>query len=259
MDMKSKTKQLKEQLLKLSSIEERLDLLKNKYDGDTVYIVTCGPSLSTHDEAELKNKLKDKLVFSIKQAYNVVKEETDFHLINTYNLSDYEWSSESIVYWSLSKSYANEQLQRIIQMNAPLDLIIPITNPPFINREQTIQATNNFDEFYKMGTNTEVTWGIGMMYEMAIPLALLLGCKKLVVIGWDLGDPSKSYSPEQWPHFFKDKRTKLTGPMEGEIAELIRSTDKLYDWFQTKGVELEILSDTSFVSDKYKRVKLSDI
>ena len=67
MDMKSKTKQLKEQLLKLSSIEERLDLLKNKYDGDTVYIVTCGPSLSTHDEAELKNKLKDKLVFSIKQ------------------------------------------------------------------------------------------------------------------------------------------------------------------------------------------------
>ena len=54
-------------------------------------------------------------------------------------------------------------------MNETLDLFIPITNPPFINREQTIQATNNFDEFYKMGTNTEVTWGIGMMYEMAIP------------------------------------------------------------------------------------------
>ena len=29
-------------------------------------------------------------------------------------------------------------------------------------------------------------WGPGTMYEMAIPLALYMGCSKIVTIGWDL-------------------------------------------------------------------------
>jgi len=33
-------------------------------------------------------------------------------------------------------------------------------------------------------------WGPGIMYEMAIPLALYLGCKKIVTVGWDIGDLS---------------------------------------------------------------------
>ena len=33
-------------------------------------------------------------------------------------------------------------------------------------------------------------WGPGIMYEMALPLALYLGCKKIVTIGWDIGDLS---------------------------------------------------------------------
>ena len=33
-------------------------------------------------------------------------------------------------------------------------------------------------------------WGPGIMYEMAIPLAIHLGCKKIVTIGWDIGDIS---------------------------------------------------------------------
>ena len=130
--MKSKTKDIKNKFQQIESIQERLELLKDQYKDDTVYIVTCGPSLQKHDLKELKSKLKNKLVFSIKQAYNILKEETDFHLLNTYNLSEYEWSDNSIIYWSLSKSYANEQLQRIVNMKAPIDLFIPVINPPFV-------------------------------------------------------------------------------------------------------------------------------
>ena len=101
--MHNKTNKLKSDIQKIESIQERLELLKDQYKDDTVYIVTCGPSLQKHDVKELKSKLKDKLVFSIKQAYNVLKEETDFHLLNTYNLSEYEWSDNTIIYWSLSK------------------------------------------------------------------------------------------------------------------------------------------------------------
>ena len=33
-------------------------------------------------------------------------------------------------------------------------------------------------------------WGGGITYEIAIPLAVHLGCKKIVTIGWDIGDLS---------------------------------------------------------------------
>ncbi len=257
--MKKITTQLKSDFHQKDSIEERLHLLKDKYKDETAYIVTCGPSLSKHDVNLLKLKLKDKLVISIKQAYNLLKEETDFHILNTYNLSEYKWDPKSIVYWSLSKSYADEQLQRIVSMGAPIDLYIPVINPPFINRQQTTQATCNFDDFYMMETHTEVKFGVGMMYEMGIPLALLLGCKKIVAIGWDLGDPKQNFSPENWKHFYNDKRTKITGPVEGEISEIIKSTDSLYDWFINKNIDFKILSDQSYISSKFSRITLNDI
>ena len=255
--MKQITKQLKSNFYTKDSIEERLQLLKNKYQDETAYIVTCGPSLSKHDANVLKSKLKDKLVISIKQAYNILKEETDFHLLNTYNFSNYEWDPKTIVYWSLSKSFADEQLQRIVNMEAPIDLYIPVINPPFINRSQTIQSTCNFEDFHMMETHTEVKFGVGMMYEMAIPLILLLGCKKVVSIGWDLGDPGNSTT--EWSHFYKNNVNKITRPADGEIEEKLKSTDKLYDWFLKKGIDFKIISNESFVSPKFPRITLDDI
>jgi len=255
--MKKQTLKIKSDIQKLDSIQERLELLKDKYKDDTVYIVTCGPSLQTHDIDSLKTKLKDKLVFTIKQAYSVLDEIVDFHLLNTYNLSEYKWNKDSIVFWSVSKSYADEQLQRILDMNAPIDLYVPVINPPFVNYNQTVQATNNFDEFYRLGKDTEVMFGIGMMYELGIPLALHLGVKNIVTIGWDLGEPSKSTT--NWNHFYNLDIGKVTGPASGEIAQKIDSTDKLYEWLKNKKINLSILSDRSFVSKKFKRIKLSDI
>ena len=46
--MKLITKDLKNKLKKLDSIEERLDTLRNKYKGHTAYLISCGPSLSSH-------------------------------------------------------------------------------------------------------------------------------------------------------------------------------------------------------------------
>ena len=81
--MKQITKQLKQDIQSFNSIEERLKYLKNKYKGETAYIVTCGPSLGKHSLKELKFKLKDKLVICLKQAQNLLEEETDFHLMST--------------------------------------------------------------------------------------------------------------------------------------------------------------------------------
>jgi hypothetical protein len=252
--MKELTKQLKQDIQSFETIEERLQHLKDKYKGETAYILTCGPSLSTHDEQMLNSKLKNKLVFGIKQAYNIVNDIADFHLLNTYNLSPYSWNDNSIVYWSLSKSYADNQLQKIVNLKAPIDLYIPVINPPYIDRSQTTQATENFDDFYMMEHQTEVMWGCGMMYEIGIPLALLLGCTKIVAIGWDLGDPNKNYV-----HFDDDKVRRDCFPQEGELAETLKSTIALKKWFDDKNINFKILSDQSFINPEFERITLEEI
>ena len=105
------------------------DNLKDKYKSETAYLVTCGPSLANHDDNILMDKLRDKLVLSVKQAHDVVGDISDFHLLNTYNLKEYHYLVENtIVVWSVSKSYAYNQLQRI--QNKPLDIYFPVINPP---------------------------------------------------------------------------------------------------------------------------------
>lgn len=254
--MKQITKQLKQDIQSFDTIEERLKHLKDKYKGETAYIVTCGPSLATHDVEHLKSKLQDKLVISLKQAQNVLEEETDFHLMSTYNLSPYSWGNDNITLWQVSKSYANNQLQKIVNLNAPIDLYVPVINPPYIDRTQTTQATCNFDNFYMLETHTEVMWGCGMLYETGIPLALLLGCKKVVVIGWDMGDPK---NPSLQGHFDEGKVKRDTFPMEGELEETIRSTEFLYDWFKSKDIDFKLISDRSYVSSKFDRITLEEI
>ena len=61
--MKELTKKLKQELINFDSIEERLSFLKNKYEDETAYIVTCGPSLAKHNVDELNERLKDKFQY----------------------------------------------------------------------------------------------------------------------------------------------------------------------------------------------------
>jgi hypothetical protein len=252
--MKNVTKQFKKEIQLFDTVEERLKHLKDRYKGQTAYIVTCGPSLSKHDVAQLRSKLSDKLVICIKQAQNLLQNETDFHLMSTYNLSPYEWNDDTIVFWQFSKSYVEGQLQKVVNLQAPIDLYIPVINPPFINRTQTTQATENFDNFYMMETDTEVMWGSGMMYETGIPLALLLGCTKIVTIAWDLGHPNKPHK-----HFDDDKIKRDCYPMDGEIAETLKSTIALEKWLDDKNIDFKILSDESYINQNFERITLENI
>ena len=80
--MHKNTTNIKSKLQKYESIEERIDLLKNLYKDETAYLITCGPSLTTHDQQVLKDKLKDKLVICAKQSLNYLNDICDFHLVS---------------------------------------------------------------------------------------------------------------------------------------------------------------------------------
>ena len=67
-----------------------INSLHNSKKDQDCYILACGPSLNKYDNKETREILKDKVVFSIKQAYEKFKKETDFHFWNCSNLpADY--------------------------------------------------------------------------------------------------------------------------------------------------------------------------
>ena len=76
-------------------------------------------------------------------------------------------------------------------------------------------------------------------------------------IGWDLGEPKTSTT--DWNHFYNIDLGKVTGPASGEIAQKLESTDKLHDWFVEKGIDVKLISDQSFISNKFERIQLKDI
>ena len=116
-----------------------------------------------------------------------------------------------------------------------------------------------------MNTNLSRPWGPGTMYEIAMPLALYLGCTKIVTIGWDLfGSSISRYSGKEaltQPHcydnnslVFKETDTAIT---KKEIIGTINSTKPIYEWLQSKNVDLEIVdpNGNNPAYEKIKRIK----
>ena len=80
--MKLQTIDLQKQIQSLQYVDDRLALLKDQYKNETAYIIAAGPSLNNYSINQLKNALKDKLVFCIKQPYYNLKDICDFLFLN---------------------------------------------------------------------------------------------------------------------------------------------------------------------------------
>jgi hypothetical protein len=90
-------------------------------------------------------------------------------------------------------------------------------------------------------------WGTSILFEQAIPMALLIGCKKIVTIGWDLTTGK---------HFF-DHNNVPYSVMSGEeqkTIDSVRGTTSLYDWCIKNNIELNILSDVNAADSRFKRL-----
>ena len=248
--MKNITKNLKKEILKLDSVEERLGLLKNKYEGKTAVILATGTTLNDHDFDEMRNIFSnrdDLVILPIKDTYSVTKETSDFHVNNLFtidrkNPTKYE-DDNTIVIFNVAKSFQKEHLDIIVENNHPCDIWFPVLNPPYVDDTQTIQATKNYDLFWMLGEKCESVWGKSIIYSTAIPLALHIGCRDIVTIGWDLGIDGHFY--EKNPNSGDAKYTQ----------EAIDNTPELYDWFVENNINFRILSDKNPADNRIERIK----
>lgn len=258
--IKDKTKILKKQIKKLNTLEEKLDLLENAFEGETCYLLNCGPSLNSHDQSELKEKLKDKLVFSVKQAKDYVPGITDFHFFNCANLpmpdntfipEHYKYVSEDPIVIASSNYDLGTRWHKFQKQ----DLFFKIPIRTEINNE-FLCLTKQFED-YIISNNPARPCGPGIMYETVIYMAVHLGVKKIIALGWDLSNNNPKREKD-YKHFYDDNEKMFSkgDVLPWEISITCKASEDLYKWLKTKGVELELCSDVSELYREIPRVKI---
>lgn len=261
---------LKQLISKTQDSYERIKLLKNSCKDQTIYLITPGPSLTTHDRKKLLKKLEGKVVLACKQSYEYVKEVATFHLMSAYSYQPYEYySKDTIVHWQLTAMNMPHEINRIKnEWKSPADILVPCYSTPWVDMYNTTAFSRRFDQF-ETYSDGRIIWGPGIMYESGFPLAMHLGAKKIVTIGWDIGDLSKfekkdsfKLGDEKWvkEHAHSLYKTNAgAGPDYRELKETIDSTKEMYDYFLEKGIEVRILSDRSPADKRFKRITLDEI
>jgi len=264
--MKTYTASIKKELTKFMSCEERIDFLKNKYEGKTAVILLPGPSLNDYNHSELRNLFanrEDLVIMPNKGAYDVTLDTSDFHLMNPWNIDrknpiQYIRGENTIPFWNVTAAFMEEHLQMIEQNRHPCDIWIPCLTEPYIKKEECIHSTCNFDQFWMLGSEYKTIWGTPILYSTTIPLALHLGCKDFVIMGWDTHLFHKGKDKNM--HFkntpFKKDKTELAE----EEEKIIKSSYKLYNWFTKNNITARLLTDISPVDERFERLKsINDI
>ena len=256
----TKIAKIKKQVALKGNLEEKLKVLRNSFEGETCYILNCGPSIKDIPENIIKDKLKDKLVFSIKQAYNKFPEITDFHFFNCANLPALKGE-----YWQEHYNYGNNEPFVVASSNYNIgmrwspyqkyDVFFKVPIRTEINNE-FVTKTKKFEDFL-IEKSAERPCGPGIMYETVIYMALHLGVKKIVAIGWDLSNnnPNKQ---DDYEHFYgnTDKLFNRGDILPWEVKVTCEASKDLYEWLSDKGVELELISNKSSLYEGIPRVKL---
>jgi hypothetical protein len=275
--VKPKTAILARQLAATKDLFERIEILKDAYRGETLFVAACGPSLSRIPLPALQEFLAGKLVLSIKQAYRKLPQQTDFHVIHHSNLERYRYPRDH------APIVVNEDEGHSF-LHA--DLVLPKVAS---NLYASLSVFRNFDD-YLLERNPVRPCGPGVMYEMVFYLAVHLGVRRIVALGWDLySDPEQlrqlaqgfvgqtHFYETDWRRFDEDRRQAAGMGLE-ETLERFRAgqminhhgridpediiftalaTRPFAGWLRRQGVQLFVVSDSPNISRTIPRVDLA--
>ena len=255
----SNTKTVNNVLYSKPKLEDKLAHLKNKHKGETLYILNCGPSLNEYKAEYLKDLLKDKPVFAIKQAYHHFPEVTDYHFFNCSNLPVEKINKRVIQHYSYEQhrpvviASSNYDLGQRWSYMQKQDIFFKIPIRTEINNE-FVTVTKKFEDFL-IDKNLTRPCGPGIMYETVFYMAVHLGFKEIVCIGWDLRQ--EDANEDNYEHFYKrDKNLINKGDvLDWEIKTTRDASKELYYGLKEKNIDIKVAS-SSAVYEKIERIKL---
>jgi hypothetical protein len=267
----------------------RLAALRGAYEGERGVVVTCGPSLAGFDPDRLRSALEGSVVFAVKQAVDVTAAETDVLCFNTYNVSKYTVPSKDT--WRV---FCSEPSGKVPQLNRH-DLRLALA-PHSRELDDTLVARRDFDA-HLLESVADRPWGPGILHEVVFYLAIHLGLRELITVGWDIanarGNNIHFYDRGGDDNFFDrgradaykmvDVRRRLPGPLRdalrwgrtalvhtrggvynrttmipGESEVVAESTGATAEWLARHGVALSVVGDTTLVDPSVPRISQSD-
>ena len=266
-------------------LENKLELLKNAYSGEDCYILTGGPSVKEIPVDKLMDATQGKLVIAVKQTYNIVPEAIDFHIINPYNYEPYSFINDPV------RIRVEIEGSKLKTPQYDPDLTFEIDQKTAGIRNASLASTMDYEN-YTLENTTLRPWGPGIMHELVVYLPILLGCKRVYIMGWDLGSPNSEVIDRFYGknrllqfvekfivnkvsrgfynryiiviNFFRNLLSKLGFKVllnepsisEDEASFIAKSTAKLYQFFMKHGLDVKIISSTSMVDDAFPRTTL---
>jgi hypothetical protein len=248
------TANLMKRIRKAFLLKKKMAVLENAYAGETAYVLTCGPSINAFWNPPVRAFLNDKLVMAVKQTYDLGPEVCDFHILNSWNYTPYQYTEPRPIV--IGERGPNDP--KTPGMRPDLMFSVPAPN----NFEQRLATTWHYDEWLFSKT-FDRPWGPGVMYELCFPLLVHLGVKEIVTLGWDLGERN---APNM-EHFFHEEPSgseKSDGIVNKprirsfEVGDIAKSTKALYYWLRAKGIYLHIVSDRSLVDEVVPRITTLD-
>ena len=249
--IKAKTKLIKKLLSKKECDQtKKIEFLKDTYKGQDCYILLTGPSFKDYKKDFLKNKLKDKLVFCVKQSFEDLEEICDFHFWNCSNLP---FGSLGVPY-----KYKNNKPIIVASSNYPLgvrwnkqqeiDFFCKIPMLEEVGKENCLAVKRNYNDYIFSKTH-QTTVGPGIMLETVLNFALHLGVSNIYTLGWDLDSHGS--------HFYKEDQVDNKGcEIPWDIEANAAAVDSIVDWLKSHSINLKTISKSSKISEKVKRVEL---
>ena len=257
-DVKQRVRFAKQILQKDLSQNEKIEFLKDLFKGETAYVLSCGPTLMENNLDNLRSSLKGNLTFAIKQAYDIFSEFVDFHLYNCANHKEYSYdNSQPIVLEASTTPY------RL----GDCDLKFFIRER---NYDNSISVNQDFDAWTFDKQPLLRPFGPGIMYEVVFYALQHLGVAEVITVGWD-NKLIQGTAAQQ--HFYDKEDTtfdKNNFIHNNEVANNENSVKHLelegnvstnailpwYNWLESNGCKLKIVSSINPAPDEIERIVL---
>jgi hypothetical protein len=222
----------------ISSHEEAIQFLHNKFLGETCYVLGCGPSIveafSGEGHFKLIEQLNNNYVLTIKAAHKLCEQLSNFQIYNSNNLMSYD-KSDSCIHIAQADFMTENQMNSVVR-GLNYDINVQVTRG--VNNGSPLTVTRNLEDWTFSKTGLTRCWGPGIMYETVFYFLLHLGFKNIKTIGWDYKDPNDR---SHIKHFYSESdRLSFHNPAEQPDSDEIIDSITLSNDFNNLFIENEI-------------------
>lgn len=265
------------QLSMNKTIEEKTDLLRNMFSGKECVCLATGPSLLDYSKQAIDEFCKDKVVVSVKTAAVRHLDVTDICVTNFYN--SYKFSNDEPFLILArqevplgNKNFVNRMLVEHSSFMTKLpfkpDILWGCNN--LVAHSKSVCYANRWNENELTKQKVNRILGPGILNDMAIPVMVHLGVKKIYFLGWD---GSQVDNRGRVKHFYKIDRTIqpninviredldcriLKADTAKHEQEIVTNSEiDIYRYLSSKRISPFILSTQSHVDKVFKRQKIN--